>query len=76
MTTEPDEYERDKAGKFGPGNRGGPGRKPGTKVPSLKSAIVRRIDLSSMLSRRSLSDSLARETFDSGRRSSTDSTVR
>jgi len=39
-----DEYQRDKAGRFGPGNKGGPGRKPGTKVPSLKSAIVRRIE--------------------------------
>ena len=45
MTEEADDnYARDSEGKFGPGNKGGPGRKLGTKVPSLKSAIIRRIE--------------------------------
>jgi hypothetical protein len=44
MTNDENEYARDLAGRFGPGNKGGPGRKPGTKVPSLKSAIIRRIE--------------------------------
>ena len=39
----PDEWKRDDSGRFGPGNKGGPGRKPGTKVPSLKAALERAI---------------------------------
>jgi hypothetical protein len=60
MTNEENEYARDIAGRFGPGNRGGPGRKPGTKVPSLKSAIIRRIEESYReADGRSLVDALA-----------------
>tara|TARA_R110001583_G_scaffold86545_1_gene226033 strand:- start:1137 stop:1487 length:351 start_codon:yes stop_codon:yes gene_type:complete len=40
--TDPD-YNRDNGGRFGPGNKGGPGRKPGTKVPSMKAALERAI---------------------------------
>ena len=45
MTDEqaPDEYNRDEGGRFGPGNKGGPGRKLGTKVPSMKAALERAI---------------------------------
>tara|TARA_R100000084_G_C4636281_1_gene141169 strand:- start:32 stop:391 length:360 start_codon:yes stop_codon:yes gene_type:complete len=39
----PDDWNRDDGGRFGPGNKGGPGRKPGTKVPSLKAALERAI---------------------------------
>ena len=60
MTNEENEYAGDIAGRFGPGNRGGPGRKPGTKVPSLKSAIIRRIEESYReADGRSLVDALA-----------------
>ena len=60
MTNEENEYARDIAGRFGLGNRGGPGRKPGTKVPSLKSAIIRRIEESYReADGRSLVDALA-----------------
>ena len=42
--TSDDEWARDDRGRFGPGNKGGPGRAVGSKYPSLKSAILRAID--------------------------------
>jgi len=42
--SEPDnEWNRDETGRFGAGNKGGPGRKVGTKVPSMKAALERAI---------------------------------
>lgn len=38
-----DDYNRDSLGRFGPGNQGGPGRRPGTKVPSFKAALERAV---------------------------------
>lgn len=38
-----DDWCRDDGGRFGPGNKGGPGRKVGTKIPSLKAALERAI---------------------------------
>ena len=46
MTNEeetPEGYNRDGGGRFGDGNKGGPGRKLGTKVPSMKAALERAI---------------------------------
>lgn len=55
-----DEFKRDDAGRFGKGNRGGPGRPVGSKGFSIKAAIERAIEESARDDGRSVVDALAR----------------
>jgi len=56
-----DEYKRDEAGRFGSGNKGGPGRPKGSKNFSIKAALDRAIEESFREDDgRSILDALAR----------------
>jgi hypothetical protein len=55
-----DEWRRDDAGRFGKGNKGGPGRPLGSKGFSIKAAIDRAIEESARDDGRSVVDALAR----------------